>query len=79
MIINVGQDVGEGEESLFTVVGTTVATIKINGRSFKKLEVKLPYDLAITTLGIYPNTSLIHLVDHVHCCPLHNSYEIEPA
>lgn len=36
MIINVGQDVGRGEESLFTVVGTTVATMKINGRSLKK-------------------------------------------
>ena len=45
-------------------------------RFLKKLKTKLPYDLAVLLLGIYPEKTIIEKdtsSPDVHCSPVYNS------
>ena len=60
---------------------TGAATVKNSMEVLQKLKIELPYDLAISLLGICPKEiktiSKKYLYSHVHCSIIHNSQDME--
>ena len=78
-ITSVGEHVEKREPS-YTVGGNVNwCKWKTVWRFLKKLNIKLPYDPAISLLGIYPKktTILTNLHPHVHCSNIYNNHDME--
>ena len=83
MTTNPSEAVEKNWNSPSRLVGmqTGIATLEINMENPHKPRLYLTYDSAITTAWPVPKgLNILHrryLFSHIHCCPIHDSQEME--